>query len=487
MEGVVKYRHNVMDIHSIDAFLGVRGGYNNNLRDVYFVRALGECQNYKEFIYAAERSAGNGSNVNKVNYLRIKQLPRLMNPEDITCYAAIYDEWKKSGKLVLHVIKMSETMAKVVSAAILKIHDTYKADKAVTESMIRNFAAKALFWLDTVVYECMEGWSEKSVIKIVAENVAKEQEYLFYYFLTNIGCDVMLLENKADIDISDRLKKLSCAFELGAYGTSILDKYEKKVIIEPKDKPSKCLGDEHINVQANENKIRVTIPEHRKKKSQSAGMNDSAMARRTIMNSGQSLQAGNFAKHEKTFEELAQLASSIVMITVHERDREVCCTGSGIMIGEGGYILTNCHVVTGGRFFSVRLEDDEEIYYTDEVIKYNSVLDLAVIRIQRRLKPLSIYRGPQKLARGQRVVAIGSPLGLFNSVSDGIISGFRTIRDVDMIQFTAPISHGSSGGAVLNMFGEIIGISTAGIDDGQNINLAVGYENIIMFTKGFTT
>ena len=82
-------------------------------------------------------------------------------------------------------------------------------------------------------------------------------------------------------------------------------------------------------------------------------------------------------------------------------------------------------------------------------------------------------------------MAIGSPLGLFNSVSDGFISGFRNINDVAMIQFTAPISHGSSGGAVLNMQGEVIGISTAGIDSGQNINLAIGYENIQLFTNGF--
>ena len=55
-----------------------------------------------------------------------------------------------------------------------------------------------------------------------------------------------------------------------------------------------------------------------------------------------------------------------------------------------------------------------------------------------------------------------------------------------MIQFTAPISNGSSGGAVLNLNGEVIGISTAGMDRGQNINLAVGYEGINMFIQGFT-
>ena len=83
------------------------------------------------------------------------------------------------------------------------------------------------------------------------------------------------------------------------------------------------------------------------------------------------------------------------------------------------------------------------------------------------------------------MVAIGSPLGLFNSVSDGIISGFRNVRDVDMIQFTAPISNGSSGGAVLNMYGEVIGVTTSGYDEGQNINLAVGYEFINTFVRGF--
>ena len=105
-------------------------------------------------------------------------------------------------------------------------------------------------------------------------------------------------------------------------------------------------------------------------------------------------------------------------------------------------------------------------------------------RISRNL-PSGSLLGPQKLVRGQKVVAIGSPLGLFNSVSDGIIAGFRVLDDVDMIQFTAPTSPGSSGGAVLNMYGEVIGISTAGAPGAQGINWAVGYEFINLFTQGF--
>lgn len=197
-------------------------------------------------------------------------------------------------------------------------------------------------------------------------------------------------------------------------------------------------------------------------------------------------QLSTSPRRELAYEELAQLASSVVQIMVHDERGNILGGGSGIMVGRAGYILTNNHVACRGRYYSVRIEDDEKAYQTDEMIKYNSVLDLAVLRIDRPLQPLPIYDGQKKLVRGQRVVAIGSPLGLFNSVSDGIISGFRTVEDVDMIQFTAPISNGSSGGAVLNMYGEVIGISTAGFDAGQNINLAVGYGYIRDFVRGFT-
>lgn len=174
------------------------------------------------------------------------------------------------------------------------------------------------------------------------------------------------------------------------------------------------------------------------------------------------------------------------MISVHGLNQDVVATGSGIMIGRGGYILTNHHVIAaGGQVYSVRIENEDQVYLTDEIIKYNPMLDLAVIRIDRTLEPLPVYGGEKALVRGQKVVAIGSPLGMFNSVSDGIISGFRQFDTVNMIQFTAPVSHGSSGGALLNMYGEVIGIITAGIDQGQNINLAVGYEFINTFTNGF--
>lgn len=154
------------------------------------------------------------------------------------------------------------------------------------------------------------------------------------------------------------------------------------------------------------------------------------------------------------------------------------------VIGAPKYILTNLHVVAGGSYYGVLLEEDPEVCYTNELIKYNQDFDLAILRIQKRRAPIPVRRGGEALVRGQKVVAIGSPLGLFNTVSDGIISGFRTIGERSMIQFTAPTSHGSSGGALLDLYGNLIGIITAGFDDGQNLNLAVDWETILAFCGG---
>ena len=184
------------------------------------------------------------------------------------------------------------------------------------------------------------------------------------------------------------------------------------------------------------------------------------------------------------FEELSKLAASVVMLQVFDQSGQCFKSGSGVIISDKGYVLTNLHVVSGGRRYGILLEDEPDIFYTDELIKYHQDYDLAILRMEKCRPPIPIYRRSRMLVRGQKVVAIGSPLGLFNSVSDGIISGFRELEHVSMIQFTAPVSHGSSGGALLDMYGDLIGLTTGGYDDGQNLNLAVGYQTILQFAGG---
>lgn len=245
-------------------------------------------------------------------------------------------------------------------------------------------------------------------------------------------------------------------------------------------------------VQGDNQPVRVTIPPHPARRPTPSPVAPPASSVMPVQHRSASPEIRQSApapvsggtRAELSFEQLAQLAPSVVMITVHDYSGEAFAGGSGIMIGRKGYILTNNHVLEDGSFFSVRIENDDQCYRTKEVIKYNQVLDLAVIRIDRALDPLPVYQGTG-LVRGQKVVAIGSPLGYFNSVSDGIISGIRVLDDVQMIQYTAPGAPGSSGGALLNMYGEVIGIVSASARGSQGINWAVGYEFINLFVQGF--
>ena len=422
----------------------------------------------------------------KLKYTRISSLPQLRDIKDSDFYSAAYDRWSEGKIGTLNKLNPPFGLKDVLKSAFEKIVAEYKIIREnATTSMVRNFATKLLFRFDQCVGNLLSNWHEKLCVKILADNVIKEQDFLFYLFLTYLGCDVLLVENRSDADVATHLLNYSHKIELGNIGFSELAPYVKYV---PEKKYKNSVSERSESVSKSETQnIRIVIPEKpSRQRLKYIDESESIITeeQRVIQTPAGTDTTLTNVNSEKTFEELALLASSVVLIAIHDSEGDIIGTGSGIMIGKSGFILTNNHVATGGRFYSVRIEDDEEVYLTDEVIKYNSTTDLAVIRIKRQLKPIPIYKGKNKLVRGQKVVAIGSPLGLFNSVSDGIISGFRNINDVDMIQFTAPISHGSSGGAVLNMQGEIIGISTAGIDSGQNINLAIGYESIRLFAHG---
>ena len=503
-------RHNVMKIDSLNMFADIKGGMNNAAKDVYFVRAVGETVSMNQTILEIDKKLDMEMSKNRLSYLRIHCLPKLNDIEESKYYSEIFDKLYAGEEVCFKTIHISSVRYRITKA-LEQVMNIYQQSKAgISSTMKRSAGSKILFWVDLVMGECFENWTETKVVKVIADYIEKEHEYLFYLFLTFIGCDVLLLENKREAEFSEILIQYSQKLVLGDFGNTDIVPYAKTTVTNSTDihsrrnivvippRPAK-------KVQA---QTKVQIPQKHIILPQSSGSASSAerlasatgqqmQAERLASAAGQQMQAERLAsaagqqiqaeRQEKSFEELALLAVSVVQIAVHDKSGKVVSTGSGIMIGEKGFILTNHHVASGGYFYSVRIEDDETVYPTDEIIKYNTTTDLAVIRIQKKLKPIPIYDGRKKLVRGQKVVAIGSPMGLFNSVSDGIISGFRTVDRVDMIQFTAPTSHGSSGGAVLNMYGELIGISTAGIDSGQNLNLAIGYENIKMFTNGFTS
>ena len=535
MENIMRFRHNAMQVNSLSAFTGMKGGVHQNCKDVYFIRFIGTnmalVSDIEQMDYhMTERMEQQPDFV----YQRIDRLPALSSASDAAYYETCYQAWIDGQKqrAAAKAFDGNEEYARLLGKGLDTVLELYAAERPqISTSMEKNFVVKMLFWQDVLLNDIIPQWHKQLSIKLVLSNITKQQEYFFAYLLTLLGCDVLLLQNEADISPKEEGLGLSQKVRLGEFQKISIPEYHRVEITVSLRRSSCAAGNTlRANVQSEPHSdvrfsartgssadtsgpIVVKIPPRPGTRtssglprSVSAANSPSSEPSRPVnaakppssgssrpVNAAKPLPSGSprpaaspsGTPAEKSFEELAQLASSVVLIAIHNQNGDVIGTGSGIMIGKNGYILTNNHVASGGRFYSIRIEDDEKVYSTDELIKYHSTLDLAVLRIDRKLNPLPVYKGRKPLVRGQKVVAIGSPLGLFNSVSDGIISGFRKIDGVDMIQFTAPISRGSSGGAVLNMYGEVIGMSTAGFDLGQNINLAMGYECISQFISGF--
>ena len=169
---------------------------------------------------------------------------------------------------------------------------------------------------------------------------------------------------------------------------------------------------------------------------------------------------------EYTVRGVAELVKpSIVEVYVYDENKNLNGTGSGIIISEDGYIITNAHVVQGSDFL-VMLDDESE--YSAQLIGSDNKTDLAVLKINVRNLTPAILGDSDETYVGETVLAIGNPAGLANSVTKGIVSAInRQIRAqsssfrMECIQTDAAISPGNSGGALVNMYGQVIGITSS--------------------------
>jgi serine protease Do len=149
--------------------------------------------------------------------------------------------------------------------------------------------------------------------------------------------------------------------------------------------------------------------------------------------------------------------------------------GTGFMVDASGVIATNLHVVAGAREIRVRMLDGKT-YDVKRIDAIDLERDLALIDIDPTKPVPTIPLGDSdKVAAGDPVIAIGNPMGVLDySVSDGLISSVRVLSDkLTVLQISAPISQGSSGGPLFNSYGEVIGVSTAILTQGQNLNFGV--------------
>jgi serine protease Do len=159
-----------------------------------------------------------------------------------------------------------------------------------------------------------------------------------------------------------------------------------------------------------------------------------------------------------------------------EKEYKQQSLGSGFIIDKAGYIVTNNHVIEGADEIKVRLADEKE--YAATVVGRDPKTDLALIKIDSadNLTPLPLGDS-EKIKVGTWVVAIGSPFGLEQTVTQGIVSAKKRVIGAgpydDFIQTDASINPGNSGGPLIDMQGRVVGINTAIIASGQGIGFAI--------------
>lgn len=173
-------------------------------------------------------------------------------------------------------------------------------------------------------------------------------------------------------------------------------------------------------------------------------------------------------------DQIERAAKSVLMLEIYNRQGQLIATGSGFVAFDSGTLVTNYHVIEDA-YKILAISDDDKSYSITKVFCADEEADIAILGFETptTLEPLTLW-ADKNLKRGAAVVAIGSPKGRKNTVSKGDIGAISTDMGVPTIQFTAPISHGSSGGALFNDEGKVIGITSATLKaESQNINFAV--------------
>ncbi len=164
--------------------------------------------------------------------------------------------------------------------------------------------------------------------------------------------------------------------------------------------------------------------------------------------------------------------------------RQVAVLGSGLIVHEDGYVITNAHVIQGAEKVKVVFSDGRD--FPAEIISTDETKDLAVMTVDTDEKLPFIHLGRSNdLMIGETVIAIGNPYGYSNTVTSGVISAVgRDIQVAEgmwlrgLIQTDAPINPGNSGGPLLNVNGDLIGVNTAIRAEAQNIGFAIPVDTL---------
>ncbi len=163
---------------------------------------------------------------------------------------------------------------------------------------------------------------------------------------------------------------------------------------------------------------------------------------------------------------------SVVLIVMQDSQGQPIAQASGFFVGSN-VVATNLHVIEGAAKGFAKLIDQKKEYEITGSVGIDETHDLALLSLPTAEgKPVGMGNSSDTSV-GDEIYAVGNPLGLEGTFSQGIVSGIRRVGDNSIFQITAPISPGSSGGPVLNAEGKVIGVAAATFSGGQNLNFAI--------------
>ena len=172
---------------------------------------------------------------------------------------------------------------------------------------------------------------------------------------------------------------------------------------------------------------------------------------------------------------ITDAANSVLYLEVFDDTDAVVATASGFIIEDGTTLVTNYHVIDGAHHIVAYTPDGASSVEIHTVLAFDEKADLAVLKCEDNIGAPPLLLGDSDVVKqGDNVFAVGYPLGVANTLSDGVISSrYLDENNIDILQITAAISSGSSGGALFNEKGQVVGAICASYVDGQNLNIAI--------------
>lgn len=175
---------------------------------------------------------------------------------------------------------------------------------------------------------------------------------------------------------------------------------------------------------------------------------------------------------------------AVVLIIAHDTIGNKSSQGSGFFVSQKGELITNWHVIRNTTMAMVKTATGA-IFEVKGIVAKDEKRDIVKLVIDSKDISFPYLKLSNSLPDvGERILVLGNPEGLEATITDGLVSAIREIDDIgNIIQISAPISPGSSGGPVININGDVVGIVSFGLKEGENLNFAYSAEDILRLSK----